>query len=199
MEILLIRHGESEADILNVHEGRADFPLTEIGNNQALAMAKRVSLEFPPEVIWSSTLKRAKETTSYLVDCLDSEVIYEDELMEHNNGLFAGVSFEEADKLPMPNYPHDRFPEGESSIEFRMRIEMIFSRIVTSSTQHNRIAIIAHGGVINNILQAFLKKPVTKDFWFKTGDTGIHLVEMKEDERVIHFLNDTSHLEFAKG
>lgn len=29
MQILLIRHGESEADILNVHEGRADFELTE--------------------------------------------------------------------------------------------------------------------------------------------------------------------------
>lgn len=28
MQILLIRHGESEADILHVHEGRADFELT---------------------------------------------------------------------------------------------------------------------------------------------------------------------------
>jgi len=29
MQILLIRHGESEANILNVHEGRTDFELTE--------------------------------------------------------------------------------------------------------------------------------------------------------------------------
>jgi 2,3-bisphosphoglycerate-dependent phosphoglycerate mutase len=29
MEILLIRHGESEADLLQVHEGRADFELTD--------------------------------------------------------------------------------------------------------------------------------------------------------------------------
>ncbi len=34
MQILLIRHGESEADILNVHEGRADFKLTEKGREQ---------------------------------------------------------------------------------------------------------------------------------------------------------------------
>ena len=38
MRILVIRHGESEADILNVHEGRADFNLTEKGNRQASAM-----------------------------------------------------------------------------------------------------------------------------------------------------------------
>jgi 2,3-bisphosphoglycerate-dependent phosphoglycerate mutase len=43
MEILLIRHGESEADILNVHEGRADFPSTELGQKQAMAMANRVA------------------------------------------------------------------------------------------------------------------------------------------------------------
>ena len=28
MILLVIRHGKSEADILNVHEGRADFELT---------------------------------------------------------------------------------------------------------------------------------------------------------------------------
>lgn len=34
MQILLIRHGESEADILNVHEGRADFELTKKEDNK---------------------------------------------------------------------------------------------------------------------------------------------------------------------
>ena len=34
MQILLIRHGESEADILHVHEGRADFELTDKGDNK---------------------------------------------------------------------------------------------------------------------------------------------------------------------
>lgn len=75
-----------------------------------------------------------------------------------------------------------------------MRIEMIFSKIVTSSTQ-NRIAIVAHGGVINNILKGFLKNPVAKDFWFRTGDTGIHLLEIKDHERIVHFLNDIRHIE----
>ncbi|CAI8839471.1 hypothetical protein EMIT07CA2_20050 [Brevibacillus sp. IT-7CA2] len=42
MQILLIRHGQSEADILNVHEGKADFPLTEEGCEQARRMAARV-------------------------------------------------------------------------------------------------------------------------------------------------------------
>ena len=35
MKLLVIRHGESEADLLDVHEGRADFSLTERGLRQA--------------------------------------------------------------------------------------------------------------------------------------------------------------------
>jgi 2,3-bisphosphoglycerate-dependent phosphoglycerate mutase len=197
MEILLIRHGESEADILRVHEGRADFSLTELGNKQAHAMAKRVSADFPPEVIWSSTLKRAKETVSYLSKEIGCNVNYENDLMEHNNGVFAGLSFEEADKLQLPNYLHERVQDGESFIEFRMRIEMVFSKIIASSTQ-KRIAIVTHGGVISNILNTFLKNAVNKEYWFKTGDTGIHFVEINKDERVIHFLNDTTHLKTIK-
>jgi bisphosphoglycerate-dependent phosphoglycerate mutase len=60
MQILLIRHGQSEADILDVHEGRADFLLTSEGRKQASLMAQRVLQEFPPEFIWASTLKRAR-------------------------------------------------------------------------------------------------------------------------------------------
>jgi len=197
VEILLIRHGESEADLLNVHEGRADFSLTDLGRRQASAMAERVSSEITPDIIWSSTLKRAKETASYLAEHTGCKVRYEDDLREFNNGVFAGVDFEEAKKLPLPDHPHERVQDGESFIEFRMRIEMIFSKIITTSTQ-NRIAIVAHGRVINNILQSFLKNPVTKDYWFKTGDTGMHLIEITERDRVIHFLNDRKHLDSLK-
>ena len=56
MEILLIRHGESEADILGVHEGRADFPLTEVGKSQAIKMADYVTDNFPPDMIISRPL-----------------------------------------------------------------------------------------------------------------------------------------------
>ena len=39
MELLIIRHGQSEADILNVIEGRANFNLTDLGYQQAELMA----------------------------------------------------------------------------------------------------------------------------------------------------------------
>ncbi|KQL21214.1 histidine phosphatase family protein [Cytobacillus solani] len=194
MQILLIRHGESEADILNVHEGRADFELTERGRRQVGSLAQKVKNNFPPDFIWASTLKRARETAEKLGETIGCPVQLEEELMEFNNGVQAGLSFEEAKKYPEPKFFHVRFENGESFIEFRMRIETIFSKIVTEN-KYERIAIVAHGGVINNILRAFFQMPINMDYYFKIGDTGISLIELTDKEKVIHFINDTNHLE----
>lgn len=75
-----------------------------------------------------------------------------------------------------------------------MRIETIFSKIVIGDT-YESIAIVAHGEVIINILRAFYQMPINMDYYFKIGDTGISLIELTEKEKVIHFLNDTNHLD----
>ncbi len=46
MKLIVIRHGESEADLLDVFEGKADFNLTEKGHRQAEAMAEVVSKRY---------------------------------------------------------------------------------------------------------------------------------------------------------
>ena len=81
MILLVIRHGESEADILNVHEGRADFELTEKGHKQAAAMAKYVAANYHVRRIYSSTLKRAAQTD------LDRAVRHERPAFETTYGL----------------------------------------------------------------------------------------------------------------
>ena len=45
-----------------------------------------------------------------------------------------------------------------------------------------------------SILRAFLQLPNTSEYVFATGDTGIHLLEIKEEKRVIRFLNKQEHL-----
>jgi 2,3-bisphosphoglycerate-dependent phosphoglycerate mutase len=139
-------------------------------------------------------LKRAKETASILAETINCPIKLEDDLMEFNNGALAGLTFEEGKRYPIPKTMHDRVEKGESSIEFRMRVESIFSQILHNQG-YNRIAIVAHGGVINNLMRSFYKMPVTREFSFKSGDTAIHYLEIKEDERIVHFLNDVSHLQ----
>ena len=106
MTLLVIRHGESEADLLDVHEGRADFELTERGHNQAEAMARFVSENYSVSKIYCSTLKRAYQTAKHLSDATGAALTPDERLMEFNNGLIAGlersVAREKYPYTPMP-------------------------------------------------------------------------------------------------
>jgi 2,3-bisphosphoglycerate-dependent phosphoglycerate mutase len=56
VELLIIRHGQSEADLLGVHEGRSDFSLTELGEDQAKKVSLYLSLNYSPDIIVTSQL-----------------------------------------------------------------------------------------------------------------------------------------------
>lgn len=195
MQILLIRHGQSEADILNVHEGSADYPLTEEGISQAGKMANRVAAEFPPEFIWASTQKRARKTAEILAERIGCPIEFLSDLREHDNGDMAGKPLDEI-PFPWDLLQHEKFGgTGESRLEFRARGEHIFSYINAASKEYNRIAIVSHGGMISRLIESFLGLPYVHTNFFKTEDTGIHLLEYTENGKLIHFTNSAAHLD----
>lgn len=197
MKLLIIRHGESEADILNVHEGRADFNLTDKGHTQAQAMADYVSKNYTIDKIYASPLKRALQTATHLSETTGIPIITDEHLMEFNNGLIAGLSREEAtEKYPfIPNLPlHATVYEQESKLEFRHRAEVILSKIISENDENATIAIISHGGLINQLYQAFLHLPVVSGTFFITEDTGIHEWLIKGQERYVLKSNSQTHL-----
>lgn len=197
MELLIIRHGQSEADLLGVHEGRADFPLTEQGISQATKMAKKVAKGYAPSIILASPLKRASKTAQILQKEVGCELQYFDDLMEYNNGVLAGMDREEAAiKYPLPaggRPAHIAIEGGESELDFRYRAEKMLQIILSEYAQFNRVAIISHGGFISHFIQALLQDGSHK-LVIATGDTGMHLITIKNDMKVVRFLNNQSHL-----
>ena len=197
MEFLIIRHGQSEADLLDVHEGRADFPLTELGIAQATHMAEYVAKKYPPDVILSSPLKRASGTAQILQQKIGCDLKYEEDLMEFNNGVLAGLPRKEAAiKYPLPiggRPVHIPIEGGESELEFRYRAERVAQKILHDYQYFERVAIVSHGGLISNFIKALLNQSSSKVI-FPTGDTGIHLLEIREDLRIVRFMNKQEHL-----
>lgn len=205
MEVLVVRHGQSQADLENRHEGRADFPLTELGIKQAQLAAQWISEHFPPELILCSTLQRAAKTAEIIGESAGCQVLPEAQLMEWNNGLLAGLSREEADRrFPLPpggKKAHDRFAETESMIDFRARAEMFWSRFrheYIEPSNYKRIALVSHGGMINMLFRCFLELPMGVDISLNSGDTGIHLWEITTERRRVIFTNSREHLNFRK-
>lgn len=195
MKLLIIRHGESEGDILDVHEGRADFELTERGHCQADAMSEFVSQNYQLAKIYHSTLKRANQTAEHLALKTRAPLIPDEKIMEFNNGLIAGLKHSVADeKYPRINVPiHASVYEQESMLEFRYRAEYMLSKLLSENDDKNTIAVVSHGGMINQLYRAFLKLPVETEFSFLTGDTGIHEWVIKENSRIVLRANFIPH------
>lgn len=196
MRLLMIRHGESEADILHVHEGRADFDLTERGRKQAEAMSAYVRQHYKIDKIYASPLKRAAQTAKLLSSAVGVPVQYEDRLMEFNNGLLAGLSYAEANaRYPKLDIPlHEAVYEQESKLTFRFRAEFMLSKILSENPDESTAAVVTHGGMIDQLYKAFLRLPVTSDAYFYTDDTGIHEWVIRGETRRIEKANSQKHL-----
>ncbi len=196
MKLLVIRHGESEADLLDVHEGRADFALTERGHRQAEAMANYVADNYNISKIYASTLTRAKQTAQHLSDKTGISIVFDESLMEFNNGLLAGLPRAVVrEKYPeVPDLPIDKAVYGqESQVEFRKRAENALSRILREAENDEIIAVVSHGGMINQLYRSFFNMPVDCIYFFNTADTGIHIWSLTDRERRVIKANFDEH------
>ncbi|MGL5675587.1 MAG: histidine phosphatase family protein [Cellulosilyticaceae bacterium] len=197
MELLVVRHGESEADIIGCIEGRADFPLTERGENQGKALAKWMKKHYEIDLILSSPLKRARRVAELIQEEVGAEVLYWDELMEFNNGLLAGMDRKEADeKYPLPDheYPHSEYYEKESRIAFRMRAETVMSKLIHEYSDYKRIVIVSHGGTINMLFRSFMNLPMDAKVGIRFQDTSVNLWKLEGPIRYIEYINRVDHL-----
>ncbi len=119
MHLLIIRHGESDGDILKRCEGRADYELTARGQIQVENTSQYLNEHYNITKIYSSPLKRAYQTAKILQN--GQPLILDDNLMEFNNGLRAGLPYSEAyRKYPQVNVAiHEAKYNQESLLEFR--------------------------------------------------------------------------------
>ncbi|MFB0917986.1 MAG: histidine phosphatase family protein [Clostridiaceae bacterium] len=192
MKILVIRHGQSEADILKVCEGRADYSLTDKGIADARTMARYVTGRFKIDRIYSSPLLRAKQTAEEILKLKDCPIDYEDDLMEFNNGQLAGCPFSEVqERFPVIEGvpPHESVYGQESKLAFRARAEKVLSKILSENHPEDTVALVTHGGMINQLFKSFLRIPYDINVWVENSDCSVSLWVSTQDSRGIVFSN----------
>lgn len=201
MKLIVIRHGESEADVRRVCEGRADFPLTPLGVAQAEAAAQWLAEHDALTRIYASPLLRARQTAQAIAERAGLAVTELEDLMEFDNGLLAGVPFTEvAQRYPVvPDVgPHEAVYGQETRLQFRMRAESALARVLHENPADATVCLVTHGGMINQLFRAFLRLPVDASAWVVSGDTGIHEWVALGDGRGITSINRLDHLDHLK-
>lgn len=192
MKLFLIRHGQSEADLLNVIECNADFNLTELGLKQANKLVNELEKYQPFDLLYSSTLKRAKTTAQLISEKFNLQLVTDSRLCEKNIGDMAGLSREEANnKYPVPEgglKPYQKMGggTGESLLQMEYRIKEFFSEIINLHSNKS-VLVISHGGTIDMALKYLLN--TNDNIIFCSGDVGFHYLEIVNNKVIVRFLN----------
>jgi probable phosphoglycerate mutase len=153
--LYLIRHGEAYSNVEAVMGGMlGDRGLTERGIAQAEALARRLeSGEIAADVLYASTLPRARMTAELVAQALQLPITWDDELHELRPGDADGMTVAEARErfAGLESFLRETFtpiaPGGESWGSFQMRAAAALERIILRHPDQT-IVVVSHGGII---------------------------------------------------
>ncbi len=156
MRIIFVRHGESQANILNLIANRGlQYGLTPKGREQAAFLVQKLQ-DYPVTHIYSSSLLRTIETSIILAYRLGVDYKVEDALREFDAGSLEGRSDEDAWKIMEGTFESwmkgerrgERLAGGESFVDVQNRFVPFIDRLVKQN-QHSEanLVCIAHGGI----------------------------------------------------
>lgn len=157
--ILLARHGQSDWNRAKRWQGFADRPLTELGREQAVALADRLR-DTELDAVYSSDLQRARETAEIVARSKDLRVEVMRDLREVDVGSWSGLTRAAAEARFPDGYARwmqggEGWEDGETYAEMSRRVVRAILRI---ADQHDngRVLVVAHGGSIRAVHAAAL-------------------------------------------
>jgi broad specificity phosphatase PhoE len=151
--VLLVRHGQSEWNALGRWQGIADPPLSDAGRSTADELAGSLA-ELVPSidgVVWSSPLRRARDTAAIIAERLGLRVAIEERLAERSVGEWMGLTNREIDARWPGHREAGRWPVGfEPTTSVVARAVAALGDIAAASSE--RALVVAHAGIIRSLL-----------------------------------------------
>ncbi len=199
--LYLIRHGQTEANVLRQLVGSTDVPLDSLGLLQAERVADRMA-SVPLDAILSSPLQRAMTTARAIGNRLGLIPRPVPSLVEFDFGQLEGRTLEHmleshpelAIQLADLDNLDVAWPGGETRRGFHARVSAAFLAILEEFNQHT-VAVVAHGGVIGSFL-AELEGGQPNDFVrYAVFNCSVTHIVVTRDETLVHCWNDISHLD----
>ena len=153
----MVRHGESEGNRDRRFTISPDVPLTDLGRDQARAVASRIARSFTPARIISSPFRRARETSEIIAKELGLPIEIVHDLHERNLGVLKGESYDLLRELVREDPQYDasqgwmwRPEQGESYEDVRRRVVVAIEEI-RKRYPADEMVVVSHGGVMLSI------------------------------------------------
>lgn len=170
MALYLLRHGQTDMNVERRMQGRTDTELNDEGRNQAAGLAKEIEkLNLNPKVIYSSPLKRAKDTAKIALGVSEDDLVIAEELIEISFGPYElqkrdslSKDVEEAIFIKPGIIP---IPEGvESFFDLMERSAGFVNMIREKYSPEDTVVCVSHGSLIQSVIMSITDTPI-EEFW----------------------------------
>ena len=194
-KLIILRHGESEWNKLNLFTGWEDVSLTDQGKIEAKLAAFAIqNLKVDVNHAYTSALKRAKDTLEIVLYILkkDIPIISDQALNERNYGSLTGMNKDEArnkwgdEQVKLWRRSYDVAPEnGESLKDTCERTIPYFKKnILPKLYNDENVIITANGNSLRSIIM-YVEELSEKEIISVEITTGIPIVYEYENKNII--------------
>jgi len=162
--VLLLRHGQTDANATGVLQGHQPTPLNTLGLLQAERLAQRVARYSPrPTALLCSDLRRAVQTADALSSACGLAPVLDPSWRERGFGAFEGKLVGEHATWHAAHGETDP-PGAESLHDFRSRVLRALQSLPEQFKNKTCVAVVTHGGPVGVILRALADGtlPLTK-------------------------------------
>ena len=187
MHLYLIRHGQSYANLPEWDGYNNDESLTELGLQQAAALQRWLPDHIrPPDVLYASTMQRARQTAEHVARAYHCEIAFDDRLRELGNNRFDHTIWPVEEP---PNRYADYWATArpfapivtpgefsETYMHFRIRVGLVLEEMSDRHREQHVIAV-CHGGVIDAVFDHIFNVGPWRRCEVWTHNTGITYVE----------------------
>jgi probable phosphoglycerate mutase len=200
-QVIFIRHGETDWNRIKRIQGHVDIPLSQHGLQQAEQLGARLAREGRIDAVYSSDLQRAQQTARPFAAALGLEVRLSEGLRERFYGAFQAHDSDEINEKFPAEYIEwqTRDPgfsppgEGESQRVFYHRVVHAMEPVVAAHPG-GRIAVVAHGGVLDCIYRFAMKLPLRDPRNWPLLNCSINIVDYGKDGASVVSWGDIAHL-----
>lgn len=178
--ILLVRHGETDWNREGRWQGHADPPLNDAGRLQAEQLAGTLAAD-PPTGVYSSDLRRARETAAIVGDRLGLPVRLDPRLREVDVGEWTGLTHAEVERLYPEGFSRRAgggvagWDEGETYEQLRERV-LEALRAIAAEHDGGRALVVTHGGPMGQVWLACGLSPADRP---RVANCELHRIEIR--------------------
>nr|WP_300004891.1 histidine phosphatase family protein [Tissierella sp.] len=179
MEIIMIRHGQSEDNVEGVF-GTYNSSLSEKGKHQIEKTRERLK-DFDYSRVYYSPFKRTIQTLEILQ--LDGKS--DSRIGEYNFGKFAGMNFEEIEEEYPKEYDQWNRNQNKYIIEDGESLEIVYDRVKDFLEEiiekDESVVLVTHAGIIRLVL-CWVFDDINYFFKFKIENGSINIVSVDEKD-----------------